>query len=512
MIFSGLHKFKFSKNLNLIVGKNESGKSILSTDSLKYVLQKRVRFKKMENVISNLATKDDHGFVNIVSTIDGIEMSFKRYLQHSQHKNNLRIFSDDGAITINGNNDSFANIKNVSVINFLKNLNVHLDFFDLVSVYNPSKDIIVEKKYILDLLSVNFNNIVMVFDTIHRTFEIELSVIQNEVSSMEKQLLELTKASAKDVNDEVKIKTENEKISVAVDKFRSDKTILADALGKINGDVGEKRSTVSANEKEIKKLAEFYKSGICRTCERPFDDAAQKNKLKTSIISIKKDIDESNETIKALLSRITRIKDSINIIDEKIWKLMDRAKENEKKLINNDSKIATIKSILTKRKKDLEVIEERLLGFKRKHEAIFSTNEVNAFIKSKIQSFEQVYEEIYNIVTQSSINVKLNLNKYEESEFGEFYYSGLSTSKKRLTYLVMMLALHTFCNIKLNFLILDEFFDVFDFDNMVKILETIFSTSNFKNLQFIITSNNDDLIGLVKNNPINLINLIDYTK
>jgi chromosome segregation ATPase len=512
MIFGGKHTFKLSKNVNLIVGKNESGKSILSTDALKYVLQKRVRFKKMENVLNNMATKDDHGYVSIASTIDDIEMTFKRYLQHGQHKNNLRIFSDNNAVTINGSGDSFANIKNVSVANFLKNLNVHLDYFDLVSVYNPSKDIIVEKKYILDLLSVNFNNIVMVFDTIYRTFEVELSVIQNEVIGMEKQLLELTKSTVKEVNDENKINEENKKIAAAILKFKSEKLILTDALGKINGYVGEKRSNVSSNEKEIKKLAEFYKSGICRTCERPFDDAQQKNKLKNSIINFKKEIDESNEMLKSLLDRVSRIKDSINIIDSKIWKLMDKSKENEKRLVNNDSKIETMRSFLTKRKKDLVEIEEKLLGFKRRHEAIFSTSEVNAFIKSKIQSFEQVYEEIYNIITQSSINVRLNLNKYEESEFGDFYYSGLSTSKKRLTYLVMMLALHTFCNIKLNFLILDEFFDVFDFDNMVKILETIFSTSNFKNLQFIITSNNDDLIGLVKNNPINLINLIDYTK
>jgi len=511
MIFGGKHTFKLSKNLNLIVGKNESGKSILSTDSLKYVLQKRVRFKKMENVLHNAASKDDFGYVCITSEVDDIEMKFKRFLQHTKFKNNLCIQSDDTSFVLNGNNDSFANIKNTSVSNFLKNLNVHLDFFDLVSVYNPSKDIIVEKKYILDLLSVNFNNVITMFDTIYRTFDAELSVIQNEVSGMEKQLTDLMKLTISNVNEEL-ILDENSRIVQAIEKLKLDKITLNEASAKINSHLGEHRSKVTENTKYIKKLSDFYQSGICNTCERPFDDEEQKLKLKNSIIETKKDIDNSSNLLKALIERINKIKSSIDIIDAKIWKLIDKNKDNEKKLVNNETKIKTIQSMLQQRRKDLVDIEEKILGFKRRYESIFSTTEVNAYIKSKIQSFEQVYEEIYNIITQSSTTVKLNLNKYEESEFGDFYYSGLSTSKKRLTYLVMMLALHTFCDIKLNFLILDEFFDVFDFDNMVKILETIFSTSNFKNLQFIITSNNDDLIGLVKNNPINLINLIDYTK
>ncbi len=510
MIFCGKHLFKLSPDVNLIVGKNESGKSVLSIDSFKYVFLKRIRYKKIENVMNTNVDKDDHGYVSILCDVEDIDMMFKRYLQHPKFKNNLCVVSDQTSVFINGT-DSFANVKNIPIQNFLKNLNVDLDFFDLVSVYNPSKDIMAEKKSVLDLLSVNFNNVITMFDTIYRTFDGEISHIQSDVDGLEHQLAELCKARV--VNDEVdSITAENTKISTKIVEFKEQKSQLTDALAKLNGYFGEFTTKISNNRKEIEKLIGFYKSGVCHTCGRAFDGDEQLTKLKYDIESKRDEILLYDDKLKKLSARINQIRDTINKIDANIWKLVDRAKDNEKKMVNTDAKIETLRNLAQQKRKLLEEVEDRILGFKRRYEAIFSQDEINGYIRGKIHSFEQVYQEIYNIISRQSVEVKLNINKYEEPEFGDFFYSGLSTSKRRITYLTMMLALHVFCDIKLNFLILDEYFDVFDFENMVKILETIFSTTYFKDLQFIISSNNDDLIGLVKNNQINLINLIDYTK
>lgn len=514
MIFAGKHLFKLTKDVNLIVGKNESGKSILAIDSFKYVFLKRIRYKKIEHVINNRADKDDHGYVNVLADIDGSEMGFKRFLAHPKFKNNLCLLGEDDLVQVNSNNiaDAFANVKNIPIQTFLKNLNVDLDFFDLVSIYNPSKEITDEKKAILDLLSVNFNNIISMFDTIYRTFDGEVGYIQGEVENMERQLSELTKSRV--VNDEAdRLNSENEKIRSRIKEFKGRRAELTDALGQLNNYSGECNTTISQNKREIEKLAKFYKSGICNTCGRPFDTDEQKNQLRRDAEGLRSEIRVCDEKLTKITNRIRQIRETINTIDNNIEKLADRGKDNEKKLVNNDSKIDTLRNLVQQKKKTLNDIEDRILGFKRRYEIVFSQDSVNAYVKSKIQSFEEVYQEIYNIMTQQSAKISLNLNRYEEPEFGDFFYSGLSTSKKRLTYLVMMLALHSFIDTKLNFLILDEFFDVFDFENMVKILETIFSHAHFKDLQFIITSNNDDLIGLVKNNEnINLINLIDYTK
>lgn len=510
MIFNGKHSFKLTPDVNLIVGKNESGKSVLSIDSFKYVFLKRIRYKKIENVINNKVDKDDHGYVSILCDVEDIDMTFKRYLVHPKYKNNMCVVSDQTSVFINGT-DSFANVKNIPIQNFLKNLNVDLDYFDLVSVYNPSKDIMGEKKAVLDLLSVNFNNIVSMFDTIYRTFDGEVGYIQNEVTGLEHQLAELTKARV--VSDEIdRIVSENEKIVQRIGDYKEQRVQLTDALGKLNGYTGEFNTKISNNRKEIEKLIGFWKSGVCHTCERPFDDNEQKTKLKNNIESKRDEILSCDDKLKKLMARIKQIRDTIDKIDSNIWSLVDRSKDNEKKMVNTDTKIETLRTLAQQKRKVLEEVEDRILGFKRRYELVFSQDEINGYVRGKIHSFEQVYQEIYNIISQQSVEVKLNINKYEEPEFGDFFYSGLSTSKRRITYLVMMLALHAFCDTKLNFLILDEFFDVFDFENMVKILETIFSTTYFKDLQFIISSNNDDLIGLVKNNQINLINLIDYTK
>lgn len=510
MIFNGKHSFNFSNNVNLIVGKNESGKSVLSIDSFKYVFLKRIRYKKIENVLNNRADKDDHGFVSIVSSVEDIDMTFKRYLQHTKYKNNLCIVSDNTPVFIN-DKDSFANVKNVPIQQFLKNLNVDMDHFDLISVYNPTKDILVEKKSILDLLSVNFNSVISMFDTIYRTFDSEVSFIQNDVNGLEEQLIQLTKSSV--VHNEIdKIKDENIRIASKIKEFKENKEKLTDAVAKLNGHSGELKTKVSTNRSRMEKLLTFYKSGTCQMCGRPFDDEVQRSKLKKEIELKRDEILDAEGKLNKLTARITQIRETVKKLEDNMWILADRSKNNEKKMVNNDAKIDTLRTMAQQKRKALEEIEDRVLGFKRRYEAVFSQEEINNYIKQKINSFEKVYQEIYNIITQQNTDIKLNLNKYEEPEFGDFFYSGLCTSKRRITYLVMMLTLHVFCDTKLNFLILDEFFDVFDFENMVKILETIFSTTYFKDLQFIITSNNDDLIGLIKDNKINLINLIDYTK
>ena len=510
MIFSGKHSFSLTNSVNLIVGKNDSGKSILSSDAFKYVFLKRIRYKKIEHVLNNQTDKDDHGSVSISVVVDGLDMRFTRYLLHNTHKNNLCIESGSNPIFITGV-DSFANVKNIPIQTFLKNLNVDLDHFDLVSVYNPFKDMIAEKKSVLDLLSIDFNSLISLFDVIYRTFDADLNAVQNGVESLEHKLGELTKANV--VNTEVdRINDENEKISQKIDEFKGNKIKLSDALSRLSRDSGEISSGINQKKKDMQKWIDFYKSGVCHTCGRPFDGDGQKDKIRQSVQALKNDIIEADTRLKSLQTRISQIRNSIETLDSNIWKLANRSKENELKLVNNDAAIATMSDLVTEKRKKLIVIEERVLKFKRKHDAIFSQEEVNGYIRTKIQSFEQSYQEIYNILTQQSVEVKLNINKYEEPLFGDFLYSGLSTSKRRTTYLAMMLALHSFCDTKLSFLILDEFFDVFHFDTMVKILESIFSTNEFKRLQFIITSNNDDLIGLVKGNPINLINLIDYTK
>lgn len=513
MIFCGKHLFNLSKDVNLIVGKNESGKSILSIDAFKYVFLKRIRYKKIENLINNRMDKDDHGYASILAEIDGIEMGFKRFLAHPKYKNNLCLACDNSSVMINGNaSDSFANVKNVPIQNFLKNMNVDLDFFDLVSIYNPAKDIINEKKSILDLLSVNFNSITSMFETIYRAFDNEVGFIQSDVEGLEQQLSELTKSRI--MTDEAdRINTENKKIRSRITEFKDRKTELNDALEKLNGYAGECSTKISESTKEVEKLARFYKSGICNTCGRPFDTEEQRDQLRKQAVTLRTAMSECDDKLKKINARIRQIRETINTIDSNIWKLADRGKDNEKKLVNNDAKIETLKNLMRQKRIALHEIEERILGFKRRYELVFSQESINAYIKSQIRSFEESYQEIYNVITNQSVKVALNLNRYEEPELGDFLYSGLSTSKKRIAYLVMMLALHSFIDTKLNFMILDEFFDVFDFENMVKILETIFTNAHFKDLQFIITSNNDDLIGLVKNNTgINLINLIDYTK
>lgn len=510
MIFNGKHSFKLTPNVNLIVGKNKSGKSIVSIDSFKYVFLKHIRYKKIENVLNSKVEKDDHGYIGIKCEIENIDMEFKRYLLHSKYKNNLCIASDTESVFVS-DKDNFANVKNIPIQSYLKNLNVHLDHFELVNVYNPSKNIMAEKKAILDLLSVNFNNIIAMFNTIYSSFEGSVDYIKNEVSSLERQLNELTKGHSSTIEVE-KLESENKDIKSRIIEYKEKKSVLSETLSKLNSSVGNYNSNISTNNSAIEKLVRFYKSGVCNMCGRPFDDEEQKSKLVSDIKSKKKEVEDCSEKLKLLKEKISKIKDAVSKLDTYIWKLADRGKENEKKMVNNDSKIETIRTLLNDKKKSLEKIEEQVHTFKRTYDKIFSPEEINAYIRKQMQSFEQTYQEIYNIITQQSVTVKLNLNKYEEPEFGEFFHSGLSTSEKRITYLSMMLALHIFCDVKLNFLILDEYFDVFDFDNMVKTLETIFSNAYFKNLQCIITSNNEDLIGLVKNNPINLINLIDYTK
>jgi DNA repair exonuclease SbcCD ATPase subunit len=520
MLFSGTQSFNFSDKINLIVGKNESGKSILSIDAFKYVFFKRIRYKKIENVI-NCEPGVESGFVNIVTSFSDNNLQFERYLNHKDYKNNLslRFVDQEFNPVITDSNkselvisdlESTVNIKNVAIQKYLRSFNIDLDFFELVSVYNPTKNIISDKKKILDLLGVNFDNITTLFDLFHTSFDSDIKSVTKDIINLETKVNTLVKNRLQD--DEVeKYKTEATVATAKIIKGREKRKSFSNLISSLNSEKGQYKNKVEQNKTELSRLVKCYSNGVCHACNRPYEDHL-KEKMKSEIDERKKLIEKCENKLTNLNQSIRKANDILNEIDEKISNYLEQKNKNEKILSNKDTELETIKELARSKRELLDSMENRFIEFKKVHEKLFSQEMIGVYIKNKIQSFENVYNELYNMITRASVDVKLNLTKYNEPEFGDFMYSGLSTSKKRVVYLILMLALHLFCNIQINFIILDEFFDVFDFDNMNKILDSIFSSGYFKNLQFIITSNNEDLINLSKNSSINLINLIDSTR
>jgi len=513
MIFDGVRDYELSR-INVITGRNESGKSVLAVDTLKYIFQKRIRFRKLQDVV-NVNIPDGDVFASVVLNLDqGGQLGLKRYVNHSKFKQNIVVAllngdgSPDNAHLIPDLVD-LSGVKHLKLKDALKSLNCDLEFFDLISVFNPMKNVMQEKGAILNMLKMNFDNVIKVFRSVYSDFEASIQLLNKDLVSIEQKIIQVKRDSLSD-EEQAELKKQLEELEKRIEKGRGYEEAANKAISSLNNEITSLRGRAKQHETEIKKYLKFKETGTCFTCGRPFDGDA--SIIENGIRSNESVINECREKIGELSKKLSDANQKYEAIRKRLWELIQESKQLSSQLSKRTGEIETLERLLDDKKRELRETETQFLRFKKIYDKVFDKENIERYQKYTIAQFEQLYTEIYSLLTDEHIDIELNLGKYDEPVFDGIYYSGLSTSKKRIVALTMMLSLHLTRNMQFKTIVLDEFFDVFDPYRSIKVIDGLFENSLFEALQFIITSNNEAIVEHIRstyNENMTLINLVD---
>jgi DNA repair exonuclease SbcCD ATPase subunit len=403
--------------INGIVGPNGYGKSTCIVDSLCFAFYGKYRCDSIDEVVNRYTGKDCK--VGVEFEQDGKSYKILRYRKHTTHNNNIYIFENDNDIS--GHTASETNNKIIDIIKmpYIAFINSSVFSSELYSAFlaNKVSERLVVFENILSLKEINlfYTKIKEILkDLYSKKEELETKKVANE-------------SEKKAIDNSVETYSNNARTKLLEMKSRKDAAKnniieLNEKIKELNTiDIVEEKAKLSNNslkEEYLKNLSKVKNLKNNLSVEHNSEDLIiidkykninfEENRLKE--LKYKEDL----ETIKARENGYNISFERLNSLRTEYASLVSKNKENERKLISLDEKIAKLAEA-TCPFCGQHLTSEKAEDEKKKAEKEFSElKEELDENKKKIESLDtQIKEENenYNYLLGDANRLKEKLNK-----------------------------------------------------------------------------------------------------
>lgn len=499
------------KGLVTVEGKNNdianfSSNSVGKTTFVSSILQgfygKNLLGESIEKV-TNLYTGDKPS-VTITFEVNDIEYVVKNNYQ----TNELKLFKQGHLVEFTRKNDTFKEIESIlGVSHFLMS---HLIYISpsSKSLFSSAENTI-QSKFIQQLLSLEFIgdiNKKVSADLKSYRGELnlklkELTIAQNQVDNLNKQLDLVPEIEIKDYDSEIRDYVD--RIADLEEQHKSSKKLYTsdkEARDKLNTEHIELKAELRHLEKKQKEELDLIEGGQCPTCKQDTSNIEietdineiKKNKrfisqIEDELIVAKASVKESEESVTNLNSDIIKAKNELKRLEKD--KLAQTKQQSSEEVRNKI--IAQIAEAIT----ELSEVQESLQDLEKKVyilELVAECSSPKGFVKERIALFLKLYnielqklarsllgnEYKVSIVKQGSGHYSLEL---EDSEI-TLSYNSLSSGFKSRMDIILTLALNkaveTLTGISINILVLDEILSAVDESGIESIEKLLLKIQN----------------------------------
>lgn len=508
-------------NINIITGRNGSGKSTITTELLTYLFfGKSVKKSDTQSMIKY---GEKSGYVEI--HMNNSNIILRRYLNDTKFRNKILIIKD---------NDDFFGILNKPIyknkdISDIINSTLKLDYNEFLNIFlrHPETKTFIQNKdmtFINNLLGIDklfsfIDNVNKVYTSISKNkteyeqyfdkYNKNIEEFNNKMKSLLENKDKYDENVVRKIREEIEsintqkeklkqkmqnITKETEKYQKEIEKLEIEQRKYIDEKQNLTNMLTEKTTTKNHYINEINKINKVKKHTICPFCQSKIDKEfliSKENEFKSIINNI-------NEEIKALNHKINQIDEKINEYKSKIDKLHIEKRKYETEYMkkirtkldeldklssqkyselikyenyNNTQKlIDELKNNIDILNKQIKEIEENINKINRDYLiATFLRNIFNKkskYIKMyydlNIASYKKLVIEILNYFMDNTIhNIDINPDTSNFIFINNIPYSSLSSAQKKIVELAFIFAYILLYSEhrKIMFFVLDEFFD-----------------------------------------------------
>ncbi len=536
ILLEDLENFK----IIFIMSTNATGKSTLTSEALHYTLFGRaLRFKKLQSLLNNKYVNGE-AFAKISLAVntspipDKIDFSYldiRKNIQ-SEPKFEVEARNDDTGLF-----DDFTEIRNVDKFTGAIKSMLDLDEkkFSILYLKSPFSESLFESKSTLlaSITKVNFFNELRtdfngIVKDLKKTLELKqghLNQQNNLLESTKKQLAKYTMDKESEGADvqlitELQTSLAQKHISIQNEINRKNKAIgnrdkLNPEIQKLSNLKTQLNTQINYKRTEYKRLQKLIAAGKCPTCEQIISGGIYDNQMKAlheeglKLVVKVKEVDvqmlELNKRISSIIAFIDETYDTEQTINNHIISLKNQIAQLDSKLKNNNNKQKSDDMVLDQINKAITEIHNEITGLTRDYNIlnkIFTKllnkrgDYINRFYNQKIANFTNVYRELLKGFTNGKYyDVTIDMNNYPIFN-GDILYESLSTSERKFVDIAFVISYIVYLSTELKFktFVLDEFFDNFDQENVLRIYDIIYEIAKKYNLQIFITSNIADYI------------------
>ncbi len=536
ILLEDLEKFK----IIFIMSTNATGKSTLTSEALHYALFGRaLRFKKLQGLLNNKYVNGEAFAkislaVNTSSTADKIDFSYLDIRKNIQSEPKFEVEARNDAA---GLFDDFTEIRNVDKFTGAIKSMLDLDEkkFSILYLKSPFSESLFESKSTLlaSITKVNFFNELRtdfngIVKDLKKTLELKqghLNQQSNLLESTKKQLTKYTMDKESEGADvqlitELQTSLAQKHTSIQNEIIRKNKAIgnrdkLNPEIQKLSNLKAQLNTQISHKRTEYKRLQKLIAAGKCPTCEQVISGGIYDNQMKAlheegqKLVTQVKEVDvqmpELNKRISSIIAFIDETYDTEQAINNHIISLNNQIAQLDSKLKNNTNKQKSDDMVLDQINKAITEIHNEITSLTRDYNIlnkIFTKllnkkgDYINRFYNQKIANFTNVYRELLKDFTNGKYHdVTIDMNNYPIFN-GDILYESLSTSERKFVDIAFVISYIAYLSTELKFktFVLDEFFDNFDQENVLRIYDIIYEIAKKYNLQIFITSNIADYI------------------
>lgn len=485
--------FNFSPGCHMIYGINNSSKVTTSNAVGKSSLVESIPFIFFnKSTRGNNLSRNGNGncLASIEFSIGNDDYKITRFIKHKSGKS-VEIIINGEEITgrtvydLNNQIQSIIGITYelfVSTCVILQGLPVNFS-----SMTPTSRKVILEELLgfqIWNTYSSRVSNYLKVIDKNYNILQDNFNDLQKKVISLSSKIEtmdNLSQSLSEDLTPKIldlksKIKDINNNISLIEEDIKNYD------ISTINSDINIINNKISKNEYKLSNLKSFIDSGVCPTCNRPYDNSYLE-KVKedyAEILSLQEPLKDTLKDLKDMSSKFNSLKDTIsNLKMKKTLKTNELQSLVDKKLntvevsksdrdlldkLNDDLNILySEKNILDKKINNIQYISKELLPS--------SKFRVSVILKYILQ-LNLYLKDISSMILDNFI-VQLELDKKETGidvilKSGDDIksYTSLSGGEKRRVDIVILLSIQKFMsdinNLSINVVCFDEIFDNLD--------------------------------------------------
>jgi DNA repair exonuclease SbcCD ATPase subunit len=520
--------FNFTPGQTLISGENGTGKSTIF-EAIAFTIYKYSSRGKNPSY-----NQKGNCCVKLYFNINNDNYIIERYLNHSIHKNDLKLFCNDNDISddlIKNTEEKIINLgfpeqeffimtitvlqgipinflqltstKRKEILEMLFNFNIWDNFRKKIDKY-IKKNNLIKIKLDDDLLILNNKNIEI--DTKIQTIEI---ININRLKEIEEQIKLINNNIKNQINEIEELEKEN---------------INSEKIKQTINDINNKLFTLNSL---LQQKTQIISSNICPTCKRPYDSIEINTvDIKQEIIVLKDKINNLNKILNNTENEYNELKKQENLLNNKIIQL-ENNQNNLNKLIHNKNNIITnentdelkielrqLKEKINNKTKEIDNIIKKITDSTFIDKMLLPSSEFRLFIlKNHIIRVNDSINEIKKYIFPE-LNIKLEVNRsngvdilLDKQGFIDFNYLQLSGGERKRLDIIVILALQKFLiennKIATNLLVFDEIFDSLDSNGINAVLESINILYDNNTCIYIISHINN-----IKNSFDNIINII----
>ncbi|PIN74033.1 chromosome segregation protein SMC [Candidatus Woesearchaeota archaeon CG10_big_fil_rev_8_21_14_0_10_45_16] len=383
----------FEGEFNCILGANGSGKSNIG-DSLCFVLgklsAKSMRAEKASNLIFNGGKSKkpaDQGTVEIAFSNEN-----KIFPLEEKEVVVSRTIKKDGgsAYRVNG-----KKITRTEILDLLSHAKINPDGYNIILQGDITRFVTMsplERRKVIEEISD-----VSLYEEKKHKANLELTKVEEKLNNADiilKERKTYLKELQKDRDQALKFKELRDKIdSNKATYIHLQITEKQKDNEKLDVEIKKHQEKIDHSENQIKELKEKVES-IKTEINRINAEIEQKGEKEQ--VKVHRDLEELKVTIAKEKTRVSTLKDEINKIKLRKDQFRQELKDLEQKFSSYNQKEKDLTQEMTKKQKELSVLEESIAQFKKKNK-IDSSQELDQQMEEKDKVIEQKQEEIQKV-------------------------------------------------------------------------------------------------------------------